>query len=80
MIEGVKAVFEISRAENLIDLLQSMEKYMVAGHNIVVRAYLVSNMFGKDDTFFGGMKFNELVIPHWKYLGFDETLVKKIKN
>ena len=78
--EGILEVIEISKQTTYDDVMESMTTYMERGHNILVRAFLINNMFSKDDTFFGKIDLKDLIKPQWEYLGFKESTIYKMKT
>jgi len=68
--EGIIEVIELSKMKTYDDVMESMTTYMERGHNILVRAFLINNLFSKEDFFFGKIDFKDLMKPHWEYLGY----------
>jgi hypothetical protein len=73
MFEGFRAVLDLSSLRNFGDIFLGLETFMKQDHNILVRAYLVNNLFTDKDCYFGLIRNIDLIMQDWKGFGYNEA-------
>ena len=53
MFEGFRAVLNLSKLRSFSNIFSALEVFMRKDYNILVRAYLVNNLFTESNCYFG---------------------------
>jgi hypothetical protein len=75
--EGFKHVIEISGLTKYSDVFSELKKFMDKDYNLLVRAFLVNNLFAGPNTYFGNERLIGLVMQEWIALGYNDKKIRK---
>lgn len=77
MFQGFQEVLSLSHLRNFGPIFSGLESFMKKDYNILVRAYLVNNLFIDNNFYFGKIRNIDLIKNDWRGFGYNETKTRK---